>query len=124
MKHLSDVLQEYLYGCLEGINYCIRIHPNTKNIHCDFNKRFSLPSNYPKGKGTEFKYWCVTYHPNGALYPVEQTTGASNDMVIEGAVPTYTNALLYKLLLDKALSTLDAEISCKKIYSSSYILLR
>ena len=30
-------------------------------------------------------------------------------MVIEGAVPTYTNALLYKLLLDKALSTLDAE---------------
>ena len=30
-------------------------------------------------------------------------------MVFEGAVPTYTNALLYKLFLDKALSNLDAE---------------
>ena len=30
-------------------------------------------------------------------------------MVIEGAVPTYTNALLYKLFLDKGLSNIDAK---------------
>ena len=109
MKHLSDVLQEFLYGCLEGIDYCLRIHTKMKNILCTLDKCFSLPSNYPKGNGKEFKHWCVTYHPNDALYPVEQTTGARNDMVFEGAVPAYTNALLYKLFLDKALSTLDAE---------------
>ena len=94
---------------MEGIDYCFRINPNTKNIICDFDKCFILPYNYPKGNCTEFKYWCVTYHPNDAFYPVEQTTGARNDMIIEGAVPTYTNALLYKMFLEKALSTLDAE---------------
>ena len=108
VKHFSDVLREYLSGFMEGIYSCLCIHPNMKNIISELGKCFNPPGYYPKGNGTEFKHWFVTYHPYSQLYPVEITTGARNYMVIEGAVSAYTNAWLYKLFLDKVLSTLDA----------------
>ena len=80
-----------------------------KNILCAIDKCLNLLSNYPKGNSTEFKNWCITYHPDYPLYPVERTTSARNKMVLKLAVAAYTNAWLYKLFLDKALSTLDAD---------------
>ena len=80
-----------------------------KNILCAIDKCLNLLSNYPKGNGTEFKHWCITYHPDYPLYPVERTTSARNKMVLKLAVAAYTNAWLYKLFLYKALSTLDAD---------------
>ena len=65
-----------------------------KNIPRALDECFSLPANHPKGNGTEFKHWCVTYYPDSPLYPVEQTTSARNDMVLEGEVSAYTNAWL------------------------------
>ena len=94
MKHLSDVLRESLSGCLEGIDSRLRIHPNMNNTPCALDKFFGIPDNYPKLNGTEFKHWCVTYHPNSPFHTVEQKTVARNDMVLEGAVAAYTNAWL------------------------------
>ena len=79
---------------MEGIDSRLRILLNMKNILCVIEKCFNLPYNYPKGNGTEFKHFCVTYHPYYPLYPVERTTGASNDMVIGVAVAAYTNVWL------------------------------
>ena len=109
VKHLSDVLRDYLSRCLEGIDSHLRIHPNMKNILRALDKCFSLPDNYPKRKGTYFKHWCVTYYPDYPFYPVEWTMGARNDMFSEGSVAAYTNTWLHKLFLEKLLSTIDVK---------------
>ena len=109
IKETSKILRKSLSGSLDGIDSRLRISPNMKNILHSLDKCFSLPANYPKGNGTEFKYWAHRYHPGVPLYPVQRSTGSRNDMVLEGAVAAYINAWLYKLFLDEALSIPKAD---------------
>ena len=109
VKETSRILRDALAGSLDGIDARLRIQPNMKNILRALDKCFSLPANYPKGNGTEFKYWAKRYHPDTPLVPVTRTTGARHDMVLEGAAAAYINAWLYKRFLYEALSTPDAD---------------
>ena len=109
IKETSKILRSTLAGSLEDIDARLRVSPNMKNILHSLDKCFSLPANYPKGNGTEFKYWAKCYHPGAPLYPVQRSTGSRNDMVLEGAVAAYINAWLYKEFLDEALSATDAD---------------
>ena len=79
-----------------------------KNVLHVLDKCFSLPANYPKRNGAEFKHWAKRFHPGGPLYLVQRTTGARHDMVLEGSVAAYINAWLYKEFLNEGLSTLNA----------------
>ena len=45
VKHLSDVMRESMSGCLEGIDFCLCIHPKIKKILRELDKCFSLPAN-------------------------------------------------------------------------------
>ena len=85
-----------LSGSLEDIDTCLHTTPNMKNILHTINKCFSLPANYPKGNRTEFKYWAKGYHPDAPLYPIQQSSGSHNNMVLEGAIAAYINEWLYK----------------------------
>ena len=108
IKETTRILRDALAGSLDDIDAHLRITPNMKNILRALDKCFSLPANYPKGNGVEFKHYAKRFHPDVPLYPVERTTGSRNDMVLEGAVAAYINGWLYKLFLDEALSTPDA----------------
>ena len=92
IKETSKILRNSLSGSLEDIDARLRISPNMKNILHSLDKCFSLPANYPKGNGTEFKYWAKRYHQDAPLYPVQRSSGSHNDMVLEGAVAAYINA--------------------------------
>jgi len=70
---------------------------------------FSLLENYPKGNGVEFKHWLEKYHKCVALYLVQRSAGARNDMILDGAAAVYINGWLYKLFLDEKLSTPKAD---------------
>ena len=109
IKHTSRFLRDSLSGCLDNIDARLRVQPNMKNILRSLDKCFSFPANYPKGNGAEFQHWAKKFHPGVALYPVQRSTGARHNMVLEGAVAAYINAWLYKLFLDEGLSTPDAD---------------
>ena len=107
MKKTTSILRKALSGSLDDIDTRLRVQPNMKNGLRSLEKCFSLPANYPKGNGAEFKHWAKRFHPGVPLYPVQRTTGARHDMVLEGAVAAYINAWLYKEFLDEGLSTPD-----------------
>ena len=70
------------------------------------DKEFSLPANYPKGHGHEFKFWLDKYHPGVLLVPVEQVTGQRHDLVVEGAAAIYWNRKYYiEFLNDRLIAT-------------------
>ena len=43
------------------------------------------------------------------MFPVQRSTGARNDMIIEGSAAFYINGWLYKAFLDEHLSTIDPD---------------
>ena len=108
MKKTTNMLRTALAGSLDEIDSRLRVDPNMKNVLRALDKCFSLPANYPKGNGAEFKHWAKRFHPGVPLYPVQRTTGAQHAMVLEGSVAAYINTWLYKEFLDEGLSTLDA----------------
>ena len=55
------------------------------------DKEFSLPANYPKGHGAQFKHWLANNHPGALLVPAERSTGVRMDMSCEGAGAAYWN---------------------------------
>ena len=108
IKYTTQTLKESLAGCLDDIESRLRVAPNMQSILRSLDKCFSLPANYPKGNGVEFKHFAHKFHPGVPLYPVQRSTGARNDMVLEGAVAAYINGWLYKEFLDEGLTVPDA----------------
>ena len=71
----------------------------------DVDKEFSLPVNYPKGHGTQFKHWLGTQHPGALLVPVLRATGSRQDMAVEGAACVYWNQNYYVKFLNECLKS-------------------
>ena len=67
-------------------------------------KKFSLPANYPKGHGDQFKHWLHMYHPGVLLVAVQRTSGSRQDLAVEGAAAVYWNRKYYVEFPDERLS--------------------
>ena len=67
------------------------------------DKEFSLPANYPKGHGNQFKYWLHKYHPGVLLVAVERTSGSRQDLAVQGAAAIYWNRKYYVEFLNQRL---------------------
>ena len=106
---MSSTVKKCLNVSLCDVDSRLRVTANMKSILRALDKCFSLPANYPKGNGVEFKHWLEKYHECVPLYPVQRSTGARNDMILEGAAAVYINGWLYKLFLDEQLSTPRAD---------------
>jgi hypothetical protein len=65
------------------------------NILCAINKKFSLPANYPKGHGDEFKTWLLKHQPGALLVPCTHATGSRQYLAVEGAASVYWNRKYY-----------------------------
>mmetsp|Transcript_32085 Transcript_32085/g.59266 ORF Transcript_32085/g.59266 Transcript_32085/m.59266 type:complete len:477 (+) Transcript_32085:100-1530(+) len=109
IKHLNTFLKTALAGSLDNVDSQLRVSPNMKSILRLLDKCFSLPANYPKGNVIEFKHWLEKFHKDVPLFPVQRSTGARNDMIIEGSAAFYINGWLYKAFLDEHLSTIDPD---------------
>ena len=68
-----------------------RVNTKMDAILRAIDKEFSLPANYPKGHGDQFKHWLKDFHPEALLVPVLRATGSRQDMAVEGAAAVYWN---------------------------------
>ena len=64
---MTKFLTNILAGDLSEIHFRWRVSTNIVHIMISVDKEFSLPANYPKGHGHEFKFWLNKYHL-GVLY--------------------------------------------------------
>ena len=90
-KSLSKYLNEILALDLEDIDSRYRVNTKMDAILRAIDKEFSLPANYPKGHGDQFKHWLKDFHPEALLVPVLRATGSRQDMAVEGAAAVYWN---------------------------------
>lgn len=90
-KNLSKHLDGILATDLEDIDARYRVNTKMDAILRAVDKEFSLPANYPKGHGDEFKHWLKEYHPGALLVPVLRATGSRQDLAVEGAGAVYWN---------------------------------
>lgn len=67
------------------------------------DKEVSLPANYPKGHGAEFRQWLQKNHPGALLVPVQRTSGSRQDLCVEGAAAVFWNRRYYVEFLDESL---------------------
>ena len=104
---MSSTVKKCLHESLCDVESRLHVTVNMKSILRALNKCFSLPVNYPKGNGVEFKHWLEKYHECVPLYPVQRST--RNAMILEGVAAVYINGWLYKLFLDEQLSTPRAD---------------
>jgi hypothetical protein len=107
-KSLSKYLTDALQGSLANMDPRWRITTNMSDIIRAVDKEFSLPANYPKGHGREFKHWLEKYHPGVLLVPTLRSSGARHDLNVEGAGAIYFNRWLYIQFLDEQLCTPNA----------------
>ena len=56
VKKTTNMLRTALAGSLDDIDSRLCVDTNMKNVFCALDKCFSLPANYPKGNGAEFKH--------------------------------------------------------------------
>ena len=63
VKKLSKYLNNILSLDLANINFRYRVTTKMDAVLRAVDKEFSLPANYPKGYGDQFKYWLQKYHP-------------------------------------------------------------
>ena len=90
-KRLSKFLDNMLAADLESIHFRYRVTTTMDGVLRAVDKEFSLPANYPKGHGDEFKHWLKKSHPGALLVPVERSTGSCQDLACEGAGAVYWN---------------------------------
>ena len=90
-KTMSKHLNRILATDLEDIDARYRVNTKIDAILRAVDKEFSLPANYPKGHGDEFKHWLKKYHPAALLVPVLRTTRSCQDLAVEGTATVYWN---------------------------------
>ena len=90
-KRLSNYLNEVLACDLDAIDFRLRVSTMIDAVLRAVDKEFSLPANYPKGHGDQFKHWLKKNHPGALLVPVQRTSGSRQDLSVEGAAAVYWN---------------------------------
>jgi hypothetical protein len=90
-KRMSSYLARVLAEDLEGIDKRLRVGTTFDMVLIAIDKEFSIPANYPKGHGPEFKHWLKAHHPGALLVPVQRTAGSRQDLATEGAAAVYWN---------------------------------
>ena len=104
-KSLSSYLDKILQCDLDAICFKYRVSTMMDAVLRSIDKEFSLPANYPKGHGKEFKHWMRTNHPGALLLPVQRTSGSRQDLAVEGAAAVYWNRRYYVPFLNEALKS-------------------
>jgi hypothetical protein len=102
-KRMSAYLDELLACDLESIHFRYRVTTMMDAVLRAIDKEFSLPANYPKGHGDQFKHWLKLHHPGALLVPVERSSGSRQDLDVEGAAAVYWNRKYYVEFLDEQL---------------------
>jgi len=102
-KRMSSYLDDLLACDLEAIHFRYRVTTMMDAVLRAVDKEFSLPANYPKGHGDEFKHWLKLHHPGALLVPVQRTSGSRQDLAVEGAAAVYWNRKYYVEFLDEQL---------------------
>lgn len=117
-KRLSQHLNEMLAGTcdFEAIESRYRVSTMFDAILRSIDKEFSLPANYPKGHGDQFKHWLRQNHPGALLVPVERTSGSRQDMMSEGAGAVHWNRKYYVEFLDECLCSHKDNILQENIF--------
>ena len=97
LKYLNNIL------ALDLVNINFQYHVTTKMeaVLRAVDKEFSLPANYPKGHGDQFKYWLQEYHPGVLLVAVERAAGSRQDLAVDFAAAVYWNRKYYVEFLNK-----------------------
>jgi hypothetical protein len=90
-KRMSSYLARVLAEDLLGIDKRLRVGTTFDMVLITIDKEFSIPANYPKGHGPEFKHWLKAHHPGALLVPVQRTAGSRQDLAKEGAAAVYWN---------------------------------
>ena len=130
VKKLSKYLNNILSLDLANINFRYRVTTKMDAVLRAVDKEFSLPANYPKGHGDQFKYWLQKYHPGVLLVAVERTSGSRQDLAVEGAAAVYWNRKYYVEFLNERLAAdgdnilqnnLFIVLSCMEMISMSRI---
>ena len=86
---IKTIRKKIILSDLEGMDFRFRISTKIEMILRAVD--FSLPANYPKGRGDMFKYWLQKHHPGALLVPVQRTSGSRQDLACEGAAAVYWN---------------------------------
>ena len=102
-KRLSEYLNDLLACDLEAIHFRYRVTTMIDAVLRAVDKEFSLPANYPKGHGQQFRHWLKLHHPGVLLVPVQRTSGSRQDLAVEGAAAVYWNRKYYVEFLDEEL---------------------
>ena len=105
VKRMSSFLNELLACDLAEINFRYRVSTLMDTVLRAVDKEFSLPANYPKGHGAQFRYWLMVYHPSALLVPVLRASGGQQDMAVEGAAAVYWNRRYYVEFLNECLKS-------------------
>jgi hypothetical protein len=90
-KRMSSYLSRVLAEDLQDIDRRLRVGTMFDMVLIAIDKEFSIPANYPKGHGPEFKHWLKAHHPGALLVPVQRTAGSRQDLATEGAAAVYWN---------------------------------
>jgi hypothetical protein len=90
-KRMSTYLSRVLAEDLQDIDRRLRVGTMFDTVLIAIDKEFSIPANYPKGHGPEFKHWLKAHHPGALLVPVQRTAGSRQDLATEGAAAVYWN---------------------------------
>ena len=78
------------------IHSSLRVTIDVNNILMAVEKYFGGTANYRKGKGAEYIFWMMRYHPTAYLYPVSRACGgARQDLGVEGSVAVIMNVPYY-----------------------------
>eukprot|EP00957_Ditylum_brightwellii_P062028 4707433-Ditylum_brightwellii.AAC.1 len=88
---MSTYLDEILRSDLDTINFHYKVSTLMDSFLLAINKEFSLPANYPKRCGDEFKTWLLKHHPGALCVPVTHAAGSRQDLAVEGAASVYWN---------------------------------
>ena len=92
---MTKFLTNILAADLSEIHFRYCVSTNIVHVMISVVKEFSLPANYPKGHGHEFKFWLDKYHPGVLLVAVERVTGQRHNLAVEGVAAIYWNRKYY-----------------------------
>ena len=90
-KRMSTYLARVLAKDLQNIDWRLRVGTMFDTVLIAIDNEFSIPANYPKGHGPEFKNWLKANHPGALLVPVQRTAGSHQDLATEGAAAVSWN---------------------------------
>ena len=104
---VSAHLKEQLEEDLKVIPFHLRVSTDGLAPIRAVYKEFSRGGEYAKGNGLDFNAWLRKEHGKELVVPIERSTGARQDLVVEGALKLYLNRPFYDEFLDGLLREAD-----------------